>query len=329
MAKKQKNVGNEGTPVENKAEAKLDQKALSPEEKKERAKKQQSDYSYVIKNRRVRTAAKHRKIVTVVSVVLAILLCLSGLVTAIFMVAEENTFNVFVSNHDGIQSMSLSHSADLSNPTEVLELHTPGRIDNTTLAKGHQQVDTPAIEELLETIVNNDGMQSTADDKHIASTFYLINNTDKPQPYVEFLQIKNDTKDIASALRVMLVRNGEIMVYAKKKANGEPEMVVPLQNNVYPKLNLTISETEDGKNLMTLVKPEKDEDDVEPWYAEPFYSDEYVFYNTSTVLQPGEAVKYSVILWLEGWDEDCNNDRLQGTIFLDLGFQQLNAEVTE
>ncbi len=291
-------------------------------------KKKKDDYSYIIKNKRVRTEAKHRKAITIATIIIIILLLISAIVTAIFMLAEQMRFNVFVDN-GGSKVMSLSHTSDLANPTEMLELTTPGSLDNTTLAKGFSQVNTPTIEELLEEIVNGDGMQSTSDDKHIASSFYLINNTDEYQPYVEFLNIKNDVNNLASAMRVMIVRNGEIEIYAQATSSGEAEKAVPLQNNVYSELKLTVSTTPDGTNRYVLTEPTDGNAENEPWYATKFHSEDYVFYNTDKVLAPGEVVKYSVIIWLEGNDPDCTNEKLQSTIYLDLGFEQVTPTVND
>jgi hypothetical protein len=61
-------------------------------------------------------------------------------------------------------------------------------------------------------------------------------------------------------------------------------------------------------------KPEKSDEDREYLrknnaYADTidFVSDYTIFTRRVTNLGPGETTKYTIILWIEGWDPDCDD----------------------
>lgn len=277
-----------------------------------RGAKKKGDYTYVIKNRKARRETKHRKAVTITAIILLILLAISGIIYGAITAVELNSFKVFVDS-SGNKVLSLAEHSDFNNASEVLEITGPGTMDNTTLASGMNQVDSVSIEDKLLSIITGDGTQCTDEDSFIAASFYLKNTTNEVQNYSEFLRIKSVTKNIDAAVRVMLVREFDIFVYAKPKADGSNEKVVPLEKNDYYRIVVT-EDAEGNKKLDTI--------NDEIWYAENFYDDDYIFYNTGLTLQPGEIRKYSILLWIEGWDADCTDDKLHGTVALDFGFEQ-------
>lgn len=278
----------------------------------ENKQKKNSDYSYVIKNKRVRRDTRHRKIVVVVAFVLLLLIGLGALIYGVMTVVEINSFKVFVDS-SGNKVLSLSDTADFVNASEVIEITGPDTMDNTTLASGKNLIDSTSVEDVLLSIIDSDGVQSDKNDNYIAGSFYLRNTTDTVQYYNEFMRLRNVTKNIDAALRIMLVKNYELTVYAKPSSDGNPEKVVPLPNSDY--LQLEITEDADGNKVIS-----KKADQV--WMSTPFYSEEYAIYNTGLEIQPGETVKYSIIIWLEGWDPDCVDSILHGTITVDFGFEQ-------
>ena len=71
--------------------------------------------------------------------------------------------------------------------------------------------------------INEIGEGSHNGDNYIAYTFYVQNMGQHPINYWYSIPIDAVTKDVDTAVRVMLFVNGEKTVYAKKAKNGEPE----------------------------------------------------------------------------------------------------------
>ncbi|HKL74299.1 MAG TPA: hypothetical protein VJ903_05340, partial [Clostridia bacterium] len=224
-------------------------------------------------------------------------------------------FKVYVDS-PGNKVLSLSYDKDFASGTETLEISGPSVMDNTTLAIGQNKSSSTTIQEKLELIITSENFVYEPQDSFIAASFYLKNTTGEDQVYTEQLNLRNSTNNVETAMRVMLIRDYNITVYGKARANGELEKVVPLEKNVYTPLKIIGDPKEkDGPIKIENVGEEA-------WLAEDFYSDDYVFYNDDIPIKSGDTVRYSIIIWLEGWDEDCVDDKLYGIIQMDFAFVQ-------
>lgn len=268
-------------------------------------KKGDKKYNYLISNRSVRKQARKRNVALFMTAFIAVTVVLGAIVYGISLMIQHNNLKILI-DKAGSNVLSLSSSADFGAGSEVLALGGPRYMDNVSLVDFY-----PRVEEIRAT----EGAYKPDDSKFLAATFYLKNVTDKPQTYSEAVALREVTQNLDSAMRVMLVKekNGEVSeeVYAKAVAkdggyaydeNATPEEVCPKQFF-----------GRNGKFVET-------EEDV--WFATPFVSSQYAMYRTENQLDPGEVVKYSIIVWLEGWDEDCVDARLGGTIRLELQFIQ-------
>lgn len=293
---------------------------------KKKASTKNADYKYVIENQKVRRQVKHKKIVSVVGVVLLITLAVIGIFYGAYTAVDINSFKVFVDS-SGSKVLSLSSNSTFAYGTEQLEIGGPDVMDNTTLATAKSLINASPIQDRLAEILEAESFQCGKDDKFIAATFYLRNVTTEPQLYNEVLNLRNSTLGVEKAVRVMLVSKRvdnpdyEVVVYAKydQDVDGNliPEKVVPLEKSNYAKLKMTTVEVA-GENDKVIVTQEGND----PWYAQDFFSDDYIFYNKGLSLAPLETVKYGIIIWLEGWDKDCVDDKLAGTIRMDFAFEQ-------
>ncbi len=119
---------------------------------------------------------------------------------------------------------------------------------------------------------------------YFAYTFFLKNTGTVALDYNELLSLTQNELDAVKALRFMLYRDGAPTIYASPAANGSKEP-------------FACDEAFSGNvNLMT-----KDQ----------------------TNLQPGQVVRYTVVIWFEGNDPECINDILGGSVKLTLGFKIL------
>jgi hypothetical protein len=255
-----------------------------------------SKYDYVIKNRRIRQHQKQQRLIKIMLIFLSITIVLGGGVYGMLTMLEYNNFKVLI-DKEGKNILSLSPSESFTDPTEVLALEGPRYMDNITLMDMYHLI--PEIEA-------TDGTYGEREKKnYVASTFYLKNVSSKDQRITEAIVISDVTKNVDDALRIMVIRNSERTIYAKARKDGEPEEVVPGQFFA-----------EDG---LPTNKPDK------IWMSVPFASPRHVFYNTGINLAAGEVIKYTILIWLEGWDPECINDILGGTIKLEFQFSRQAA----
>ena len=267
-------------------------------------------YKVIIKNKQARKQVKERKIVIIIAILLLALVLIGMLVYGFYSAVEINNFSIYVDS-EGSRILSLSETAHFVPGTQHLEIEGPEHMDNTSLYLCPTKNGVPIKDKLLE-IVTGDGQQSTKEDYYFASSFYLKNVTENTQIYNEFFKIKECTKGVEKALRVMLVRDYEVTVYAKPDEQGNNEKVVPTERNVFTPI--VFSTDSEGKYRLDQVGDNA-------WISEPFVDDEYVFYNKEYTLEPGEIRKYSIIVWLEGWDKDCINDIIGGLLKIDFAFE--------
>jgi hypothetical protein len=138
------------------------------------------------------------------------------------------------------------------------------------------------------------------DPKHltyIGYTFYLMNEGNTIVD-VEFnIDIVTVTKNIDAAARVMLIQDDDVehlSIYRKADSN-------PI--NYYDHTPYELS---------------KD-----------FESSSRVCTNTFESFRPGDVKKYTLFIWLEGWDEDCNNSVMGGQLRMNMTFNIVKSLVED
>ncbi len=109
---------------------------------------------------------------------------------------------------------------------------------------------------------------------YIAYTFYARNVGEETIGYRAYIDILSSYKHAEEAIRVKIYKNGEPTLYAMRRTDN--------------------NEPEPG--------------------TVPFYSDTRVMDQTYTGFVPGQTDKYTVVIWLEGWDPECVNNILEGSV---------------
>jgi len=132
---------------------------------------------------------------------------------------------------------------------------------------------------------------------YIGYTFYLMNEGNTIVD-VEFnIDIVTVTKNIDAAARVMLIQDDDVehlSIYRKADSN-------PI--NYYDHTPYELS---------------KD-----------FESSSRVCTNTFESFRPGDVKKYTLFIWLEGWDEDCNNSVMGGQLRMSMTFNIVKSLVED
>lgn len=130
--------------------------------------------------------------------------------------------------------------------------------------------------------IDTEGDGSHNGENYIAYSFYVENRGETTVNYWEEIFIDDVIKNIDEAIRVMIIQNGERTVYAK--------------------VNSLTHEPEKG--------------------TEPFYSTDKVVIRERKGFNPGETDRYTVVIWLEGDDDECINSLIGGEI-------KLHMEITD
>lgn len=144
-------------------------------------------------------------------------------------------------------------------------------------------------EGILDKLDNMDGSHNgeLKEGHYIAYSFYIKNSGNKVLDYQAKLKILYATRGIDAAVRVMVYQNGNPTIYAKAQENGMPEQ--------YPANTVS------------------------------FLSDELVLDRTRANLNPDQYDKYTVVIWLEGEDKECNNRVRGGTMKFEMVFDVPDA----
>ena len=92
------------------------------------------------------------------------------------------------------------------------------------------------------------------------------------------IEIEDVIKNVDEAIRVMVIKNGERTIYAKKnKSTGNAE------NN-----------------------------------TQPFYSDNVIMLEKNENFQVDSEDKYTIVIWVEGDDPDCIDELIGGEIKMNM-----------
>jgi hypothetical protein len=258
----------------------------------------QGRYKYILQEKATEKESKKRRWIWILLIFLLFTILFGSSVWGIMSFVEYNNFRILV-DKEGRDYLSLSYTREFLPGSEVLTLDGPEFMSDVTLI---------TLYDRLSEFEAKEGNSTTDSDKFLASTFFLKNVSDKQQNYTEYITLNGVKKDVDSAIRVFLSHETpdgtSQQIFAKPKADGSPEEVVPPD----PQWTNGRHFGADGGIGDT------------PWYAEPFVNDSTVMRNSGLTLEPGEVRRYTIIIWLEGCDPECINDIIGGTVRLQLNF---------
>lgn len=129
--------------------------------------------------------------------------------------------------------------------------------------------------------------------KYIAYTFWIKNEGNTLTDVDVTINISTATKNVSSAIRILVIEDDLISTLYKKHDEHE-----------------------------------KDPHDTSP-DAVDFLSDTTVFLNTISDFRPEEIKKYSIVIWLEGWDPDCNDSIQSGKLRMSMTFSIVKSIIEE
>ena len=132
----------------------------------------------------------------------------------------------------------------------------------------------------------------------LAYTFYVKNAGNVDVDYSAEILIDSVSLGVDEAMRVMIFHNGEPTIYAKPQKGTTDKREENLNDN--------------GESVYAVDKN--------------FVSNTKIMENEVKMFRPGDIDKYTVVVWLEGWDPECVNKILEGEIKMSMKFLCEEAE---
>ena len=165
-------------------------------------------------------------------------------------------------------------------------------------ARGIKDVRDSTYYYIPEDITEGNGLKSDLrSNMYFAYSFYLKNTSDVSISYSATISIDQQTKDIDKAVRIMIVVDDEEpMIFARPKADGTPEV---LENN----------ESVIKKGYSTI----------------PFTENKFSAVNQK-VMEIEQIQKYTVVIWIEGWDAECTDAIVGGNLEISITFRILDGD---
>ncbi len=206
---------------------------------------------------------KRNLFVKVTKVVFLLLLILISIIYLfLYIIYAGGRFTVTLDkNMTNRKNIFLSENGNIDSKARKLTADTIDYMDNISIKWLPNDID-------IEATGAHNG------DNYIAYTFYIVNNGEETVNYWYEVDVDDTIKNVDEAIRIMIYRNGEPTVYAKKNrytGNAEPDTKKFVSD--------TIAVLEQRKNF-----------------------------------KPNTKDRFTVVVWIEGDDPECKNDLLGGEI---------------
>lgn len=176
--------------------------------------------------------------------------------------------------------------------SETGEFEDPTKVTSILNAKGLTQATNATYANIPHDINEYTGNQNDEYAKrYCAYSFYIKNTSPIDIAYSMKITITDLYKEVDEALRVMVITDGIRVIYAKPRKDGKPES--------HPDIEV-------------------------PYTTIPFVSATTVCNEKIDIFATGKVKKYTVVMWLEGYDAECVDSIKGGAIKLDMKFSVEN-----
>ncbi|MBE6976321.1 MAG: hypothetical protein E7439_03890 [Ruminococcaceae bacterium] len=210
---------------------------------------------------------------------------------------------------------------------EGFTLSETARFENPTMRLfAEPAVDVPAfsIGDIKEDVNSIDGRHN--EDQYFAYTYYIRNEGESTVDYSWQLRLNSETQELSEAVWVMVFEDDVMRFYAKPREDGSQEALPYFgeDNRGYVKQPLIqyAAQPEDQYDLVW----QNGEHARYRLIPLNFESDEIVTSGIQTSVEPMEYHKYTVVIWLEGDDPDCTNEKIGGYAGIEMQFQLVGEE---
>ena len=207
-------------------------------------------------------------------------------------------FTINMSHDLFSEGFSLSETADFENPTSQL------------MCDPLNHVPEISISSISADVIKTDGQHNS---NYFAYTYYIRNEGSSTADYKWELVLNSESQNVSSAIWVMVFEDDKMVFYAKENEDGDPESLPGKRETgrgyVDPPLyNMARYPREQYEKVGSLwrVIPRK------------FESDTVAAHGVREQMKPGETHKYTIVMWLEGDDPDCNDELVGGHLGMEI-----------
>lgn len=170
-----------------------------------------------------------------------------------------------------------------------------------------------------------DQIDGQHNDSYFAYTFYIRNEGKSIVDYAWSMQLNSESRNLASALWVMVFEDGQMLIYARPDADGVAEALPARDDNSRGYLDLDIMQFAKDPGQFEVIT-EKEGFAYYRVIPISFETEDIVAQGQQTAVAPGDVHKYTVVIWIEGDDPDCTDDLIGGHSGMDFNFRLLTED---
>lgn len=242
-------------------------------------------------------------LVTLIGLGIALLLVLT-----IFSLVQQIRGHFTINLSEGMfkEGFVLADNVEFENPTTYL------------FANPAQDVPCISVTQIPANIDQIDGEHN---DLYFAYTYYIRNEGESTVDYTWSLDMNAETQNVSEAVWVLLFEDGRMRMYAKaNKDTGEKEALPPKDDDTRGYTRIPIMGLSQGSDQFEVVKQQGQ---ITYWRVIPdkFLTDTCITRGEQKSVEPMEAHKYTVVLWLEGDDVSADDSLIGGHMGVEMGFR--------
>ena len=235
----------------------------------------------------------------------------------LFSLVEQmrGRFTINLSEDMMNKGFRLSETIDFETPSTVLYCEPQTNVPATTISK------------IPKDVMDGEGLY----DNHafVAYNFYMKFEGTETGFYNYELKINSEGLDASEACWVMLFDQNQMAFFAKMGEDGKPEAVPAQDDNSRGFVEAFFREYAIYPDEQYEVIAQREDRTYYRVIPLPFESDSVVTRGASIRIEPEEAHKFTVVLWLEGEDPECTNDIIGGHVGLEMDFALVDREDEE
>lgn len=161
--------------------------------------------------------------------------------------------------------------------------------------------------------------------QYFAYTFFLRNEGQSTVDYTWSMELNSESKSLSDGVWVMVFEDGKMRFYAEPNDQGKTEALPAFDDNtrgyVNPKIMELCAQPEEQFELIR----QRGELSYYRLIPENFLSLTHVAEGGRELVKPMDVHKYTIVIWLEGDDPDCDNSMIGGHVGMEFNIELTNV----
>lgn len=241
----------------------------------------------------------------------SILLLLGVLMLMSWVTELRGHFTISLDEDLFKEGFVLSDTADFKQPTTYL-FATPAE-------------DVPCISVNDIPLDVDSAYEGEHNDQYFAYTFFVRNEGESMVDYSWRLELNSESKSLSDGVWVMIFEDGKMRFYAEPDEYGNVEALPAFDDNtrgyVNPEL---IGLCANPSEQYELIR-QRGELSYYRMVPYSFLTQSKVAEGSRERMEPMEVHKYTIVIWLEGDDPDCDNSMIGGHVGMEFNIELANV----